>query len=142
MSKSMRMSESKTAGFSCGSYASGRTISFLRAFFSAFTWRIAWRDSRTSRRRLLLFATSIVIGIAALVAIRSFGESLRRSIDEQARGLLGSDLSLGGRQPFTARTEALLTRIGGEVAREIDVMSMALFPKSDQSRLVDLRALG
>ena len=122
--------------------SSVRTIGFFGAFISVFTWRIAWRDSRTSRRRLLLFATSIVIGIAALVAIRSFGESLRRSIDEQARGLLGSDLSLGGRQPFTARTEALLTRIGGEVAREIDVMSMALFPRSGQSRLVDLRAFG
>ena len=117
-------------------------MDFLRSFFSPFTWRIAWRDSRSSRRRLLLFATSIVIGIAALVGIRSFGESLRRSIDEQARGLLGSDLSLGGRQPFTARTEALLTQIGGEVAREIDVMSMALFPPAGQSRLVDLRALG
>src|SRR5262245_57734121 len=88
-------------------FSPNATRGFFRAFFSAFTWRIAWRDSRSSRRRLLLFATSIVIGIAALVAIRSFGESLRRSIDEQARGLLGSDLSLGGRQPFTARTEAL-----------------------------------
>ncbi len=122
--------------------AATRTIGFFGAFVSAFTWRIAWRDSRTSRRRLLLFATSIVIGIAALVAIRSFGESLHRSIDDQARGLLGADLSLGGRQSFTARTEALFTRIGGEVAREIDVMSMALFPRSSQSRLVDLRAFG
>jgi putative ABC transport system permease protein len=120
----------------------GRNIGFGRALFSAFTWRLAWRDSRSSRRRLLLFATSIVIGIAALVAIRSFGESLRRAIDEQARGLLGADLSLGGRQPFDGRTDALLARIGGEVAMEVDVMTMAVFPQSGQSRLVDLRAFG
>lgn len=121
---------------------SGGRIGFFRAFLEPFTWRVAWRDSRSSRRRLLLFATSIVIGIAALVGIRSFGASLRQALDDQARGLLGADLSLGGRQPFDARVETLLTRIGGEQAREVDVMSMAQFPATGRSRLVDLRSIG
>lgn len=116
-------------------------IGFFGAFLRGFTWRLAWRDSRSSRRRLLLFATSIVVGIAALVAIRSFGDSLRRALDEHARELLGADLSVGGRQPFDAKVDTLLNRIGGEQAREIDVASMARFPGSDRSRLVDLRAL-
>jgi len=36
--------------------------------FSAWTWTMAWRDSRTSRKRLLLFSCSIILGIAALAA--------------------------------------------------------------------------
>ncbi len=111
------------------------------AFLNAFTWRMAWRDSRSSRRRLLLFATSIVLGIAALVAIRSFGGSLRRAIDDHARELLGADLSIGGRQAFSPDADAAFARIGGEQAREVDVMSMARFPRADRARLVDLRGL-
>ena len=44
---------------------------------------MAWRDSRASRRRLLLFSASIVFGVAALVSIGSFGENLREAVEEQ-----------------------------------------------------------
>ena len=37
----------------------------------AFIPRMAWRDSRSSRRRLLLFSISISLGVAALIAILS-----------------------------------------------------------------------
>ena len=37
-------------------------MKLLRAFFAAWTWRMAWRDSRASRGKLLLFSSSIVIG--------------------------------------------------------------------------------
>ena len=35
-------------------------------------WSLAWRESRTARRRLLLYMSSISLGVAALVAIDSF----------------------------------------------------------------------
>ncbi len=43
-----------------------------------FRWllRMAWRDSRRSRSRLFLFISSIILGIAALVAIYSLGNNL------------------------------------------------------------------
>ena len=44
-------------------------------------WKMAWRDSRGSRKRLLLFLSSMVIGVAALVAINSFGENLERAVE-------------------------------------------------------------
>ena len=34
-----------------------------------FVWKMAWRDSRSSRRRLFVFSISITLGIAALVSI-------------------------------------------------------------------------
>lgn len=46
--------------------------------------KMAWRDSRRNRGRLALFISSIVLGIAALVAINSFSDNLRTDIDKQA----------------------------------------------------------
>ena len=61
-----------------------------------FSWitKMALRDVRKNLSRLLLFVSSIVVGIAALVAISSFGENLTKDIDNQAQELLGADLVL------------------------------------------------
>ena len=117
-------------------------MKFLRALFSSWTWRMAWRDSRASRRKLLLFSSSIIIGIAALVAISSFGQNLRRTIDIQAKSLLGADLVIAARDPFTPEMDELFADIGGEQVREVIFSSMALFPKNAGTRLVQVRALG
>ena len=60
----------------------------------AWIFKMAGRDFRKNLSRLLLFVSSIVVGIAALVAISSFGENLVRDIDDQAKELLGADLVL------------------------------------------------
>src|ERR1051325_9873507 len=112
------------------------------ALFARWTWQMAWRDSRASRRKLLLFSSSIVIGIAALVAISSLAENLRISIDQQAKSLLGADLVIAARDPLTTEMEELFGDIGGEQAREVIFSSMAFFPKTGGTRLVQVRALG
>lgn len=106
-----------------------------------FVVRLAWRDSRASRRRLFLFALCIVVGIAALVAVGSFGRSLEAAVGDQAKSLLGADLSLGSRIRFTADHEAFLSAIGGTQAREVTFSSMIQFPDRDGTRLVQVRAL-
>src|ERR1700760_4761945 len=55
---------------------------------------MAWRDSRKNRSRLLLFISSIIFGIAALVAIYSFGFNLKKDVDTQAATLIGADLTI------------------------------------------------
>ena len=42
---------------------------------------MAWRDSRRNRARLLLFISSIVVGIAAITAVQSFSENLKGDIN-------------------------------------------------------------
>ncbi len=107
-----------------------------------FVLKMAWRDSRASRRRLLLFSLSIVLGIAALVAVGSLMDNLQRAIDEQAKGLLGADLAVQSRSALTPEAEQFLNELGGEQAREVMFASMIVFPTSnDQTRLVSLRAL-
>jgi putative ABC transport system permease protein len=115
-------------------------MKLLAALFSPWTWRMAWRDSRASRWKLLLFSSSIVIGIAALVAISSLAENLRVSIDQQAKSLLGADLVLAARDPFTPEAEKLFQEIGGEQAREVIFSSMVAFHNGG-TRLVQVRAL-
>ena len=44
--------------------------------------RLAWRESRTARRRLLLYMSSISLGVGALVAIDSFASNTQRSVRE------------------------------------------------------------
>ncbi len=101
---------------------------------------MAWRDSRGSRRRLLLFISSMVLGVAALVAISSFGENLQDAVDEEAKTLLGADLSLERRSPFARATESLIDSLGGEQTRRISFSSMAYFPKTSETRLATIRA--
>lgn len=102
---------------------------------------MAWRDSRRNRSRLLLFMSSIVLGIAALVAINSFGDNMQRDIDAEAKKLLGADLVVESRFPFSDEVKHLLDSLTEQQSEEVSFASMILFPKNDGSRLVQVRAL-
>ncbi|HZL45612.1 MAG TPA: FtsX-like permease family protein [Opitutaceae bacterium] len=107
-----------------------------------FALKMAWRDSRASRRRLALFSLSIVLGVAALVAIGSFRDNLRQAVAEQSKTLLGADLAVTSRQKLPAEASAFLDHLGGEQAREIAFSSMIVFPtRGGQTRIAQVRAL-
>jgi putative ABC transport system permease protein len=42
----------------------------------AWIFKMAWRDSRSSRQKLFLYLAAIIVGVAAQVAISSFRENL------------------------------------------------------------------
>ncbi|MBK8625278.1 MAG: hypothetical protein IPN86_06880 [Saprospiraceae bacterium] len=67
-----------------------------------FLWSIAIRDSRKNRSKLLLFMSSIILGVAALVAINSFNYNLRKEINKEAATLLGADLSATSKDRWIA----------------------------------------
>ncbi|MEP0545406.1 MAG: FtsX-like permease family protein [Rhodothermales bacterium] len=110
-----------------------------------FAPTFAWRDSRSARRRLLLFVASMALGVAALVAIRSFADSLETAVTEQAQTLTGSDLTLSARRPFANKDRALVDSVAqaypGEQSRELAFASMAFFPATGNARLTEIRAL-
>ena len=109
--------------------------------FDPWTWRMAWRDTRTYRHRLLLFISCILLGVGGLVAVRSLGDNLERVVDNEARTLLGADLRINSRRAFAPVIDSLLTTFGGEQSREVRFASMVYFPKSGGTRLVQVRAL-
>jgi putative ABC transport system permease protein len=107
-----------------------------------FILKMAWRDSRASRRRLVLFSFSVVLGIAALVAIGSLGANLERAIDDQAKGLLGADLVVTGRTPLSDAGRERVASVAAEVAAEVSFSSMMAFPSAKNlTRLVNVRAV-
>jgi putative ABC transport system permease protein len=102
-------------------------------------WRFAARDTRGNRGRLLLFVSSMVLGVAALVSINSFGDNLRAAIDAESRTLLGADLSIESSTRFNDRVEAIIDSLGGTQSRRTSFASMAYFPRTASSRLVTVR---
>ena len=108
---------------------------------SVWTWRMAWRDTRTGRRKLALYSCSIVLGIAALAAIGSLGRNLERAVEEQTKTLLGADLVLRSQDAFTPEAEQLFQTLGGEQSREVALTTMVYFPRTEGTRLVQVHAL-
>lgn len=113
----------------------------MRSLTSSWAWKMAWRESRSSRRRLLLFVLSIVLGVAALVAISSFGRNLEQAMNDQAKALLGADLVITSRQPIIPELDTWLRSLGGEQSRETSFASMVSLLKNGRTRLVQVRAL-
>ena len=89
-------------------------------------------------------ATTVPVGRVSdewLALVRVTEECLDRAIEEQAKSLLGADLVIGSRQPFSAEQDALFREIGGEQSRETSFSSMIFFSSGRGTRLVQVRAL-
>ena len=107
--------------------------------------RLAWRESRTARRKLFLYMSTIAVGVAALVSIDSFARNVTRSVREQSRALLGGDVQLTSRRPFTSESEQLmdsLQRAGVQNARSTTFPSMAVVPRNGNTRLTQIHGVG
>ena len=102
---------------------------------------MAWRDSRRNHSRLILFGSSVILGIAALVAVYSLEDNLRKNVDAQAAALVGADLEITGSQPANDTITQMMDSISTERSHQRSFASMIYFPKGNGSRLVDVRAL-
>jgi len=108
-----------------------------------FPWllQMAWRDSRKNVSRLLLFISSIIIGIAALVSIFSLGDSMSDEIDNQAASLIGADLQISTNKAVPDAMVKMIDSIPGQHSEQRSFTSMVYFPKSGGTRLIQVRAL-
>ena len=109
---------------------------------SRWIWKLAYKDARKNFSRLFLFISSIVIGIAALVAIDSFNYNLQNDINGQAKELLGADLVVNSRgKTFEDAFISGLDTVNAEFARDARFASMVFFQKSQGTRLIQVIAL-
>ncbi|WP_348970613.1 ABC transporter permease [Chondrinema litorale] len=102
---------------------------------------MAWRDSRKSRGKLMLFISSITLGIAALVAINSFRDNLLAEIDNQAKSLIGADIAVYNRSEISDTAFTYFDTMSVAAAKETRFASMCYFPKNEGTRLVQIKAL-
>ena len=106
---------------------------------------LAWRESRSTRRKLLLYMSSISLGVAALVAIDSFAGNITRSVREQSRALIGGDIVFSVRNGWTPASDSLLQEFasrGAVITKQTAFASMAFAPRTNATRLAQVRAVG
>jgi len=115
--------------------------SLWTALFHPWVWRMAWRDSRSQRLRLVVFSLAIVSGIAALTAIHSLKASVERGIAVEAKALLGSDLRVSSRKEIGANEIEKLTGMASQVSRETSFPSMMRFLPDGGARLMQVRGI-
>lgn len=110
---------------------------------TSFFWllKMAWRDGKASGRKLVLFMASIVLGIAAVVSIQSFGENLKDNIGLQSKAMMGADYKIDLDQAPTEEVLSIIDSLGGAPAREIGFTSMAAFPSNGGTKLVQVRGI-
>jgi putative ABC transport system permease protein len=111
---------------------------------SQSVWSLAWRESRTARRRLLLYMSSISLGVAALVAIDSFSANIIQSVKDQSRSLMGGDVQFNSSKPIPPAVDSLfdsLTRHGLSFARVTTFPSMAVVPRTSGTRFAQVRGI-
>ncbi|MDT7829829.1 FtsX-like permease family protein [Pricia sp. S334] len=102
---------------------------------------MAWRDGKASGTRLLLFMASIILGIAAVVSIQSFSENLKDNIALQSKALMGADFIIDSRQPPNERVLQIIDSLGGADAKSVGFPSMAVFPKTRNTKLVNVKGI-
>ena len=113
----------------------------MGATFKVWVWRLACRDRRQGLRPLLFSMSSVILAVASVVVAFSFRDNLLSNIQTQSKSLLGADLALDSREPFSHEDENLFHSLGGDQSRQIGFTSMVFFPRGGDSRLVQVRAI-
>ena len=79
-----------------------------------FIVAMAWREVRSSWRRLVLFFLCIALGVGAMVSLRSFTRVLSGALADNARMLLSADVRVESDRAWTADHVDVLTRHGAD----------------------------
>jgi len=116
---------------------------FSKSKKAGFGWllKMAIRDGKASKRKLVLFMASIVLGIAAVVSIQSFSNNLKDNIALQSKSLMGADYTIDSDKLPNERVSFIMDSLGGSEAEEISFASMAAFPGKEGTKLVRVRGI-
>jgi putative ABC transport system permease protein len=115
----------------------------------ALSWKragaIGWRDLRSAPGKFGFVVLSVAVGVAALVGVRGFSESFRRTLSTEARSLMAGDLTARFFHQLTAEEKdriAAITKQGNiRTTRVTETVSMASVPPDPVPLLVSLKAV-
>jgi len=116
----------------------------------ALSWKraaaIGWRDLKSAPGKFGFVVLSVAIGVAALVGVRGFSESFRRTLSMEARSLIAGDLSARIFHAPTAndnqKIEAIKQKIPGSRSTWVtETLSMASVPPDPVPLLVALKSV-
>ena len=117
----------------------------------ALSWKrasaIGWRDLKSAPGKFGFVVLSVAVGVAALVGVRGFSESFRRTLSMEARSLMAGDLSARLFHEPTAEEQGKIAAILQKGAGGIrstwvtETISMASAPPDPVPLLVSLKAV-
>jgi len=117
----------------------------------ALSWKragaIGWRDLKSAPGKFGFVVLSVAVGVAALVGVRGFSESFRRTLNTEARSLMAGDLSARIFHQPTAEESGQIAAMVRQGARGIrttwvtETISMASVPPDPVPLLVSLKAV-
>jgi putative ABC transport system permease protein len=115
----------------------------------ALSWKraaaIGWRDLRSAPGKFGFVVLSVAVGVAALVGVRGFSDSFRRTLSTEARSLMAGDLSARlFHEPTADETSQIATLAkpaGIRTTWITETVSMASVPPDPVPLLVSLKAV-
>ncbi len=117
----------------------------------ALSWKragaIGWRDLKSAPGKFGFVVLSVAVGVAALVGVRGFSESFRKTLGVESKALMAGDLSARVFHAPTdeekSKVEAVLKKDGGGIRSTwvIETISMASVPPDPVPLLVSLKAV-
>jgi|GEM_PF-3325017 len=106
--------------------------------------RLAWQLARGQRQRLILLVLCIALGVTTLVSVDGFLGGVQSALRLQSRPILQADLSIRSNRPLTATQNQELNQLlpqNAVVQPMIQLITMAISPSSNRTRLVELKAV-
>jgi putative ABC transport system permease protein len=115
----------------------------------ALSWQragaIGWRDLRSAPGKFGFVVLSVAVGVAALVGVRGFSDSFRRTLSTEARSLMAGDLSARiFHEPTaeeTGKIAAIAQKNGLRTTWITETVSMASAPPDPVPLLISLKAV-
>ncbi|MGH7256456.1 MAG: ABC transporter permease, partial [Nitrospirales bacterium] len=117
---------------------------------TAFSWRMAVRETRAGWRHFLYFFFCIALGVGALVSVSLFATNVEQAVSREARSLLGGDLEVRSSRALSPEGEAVLASLKARgitsthVSELVAMAASASAKPSDRghTQLVELKAVG
>lgn len=113
-----------------------------------FTFTMAWRETRSAWRHFVYFLVCIAIGVGALTGVSLFGAEVEKTVNKEARSLLGGDLEIRLSRTISPQGQTILDSLsprGISLTHVSELIAMAA--KSDSStsgqptQIVELKAV-
>src|SRR5207249_6800962 len=117
---------------------------------TAFSMKMAWRETRGAWRHFLYFFVCIALGVAALVGVSLFAANVERAVTREARGLLGGDLEVRLSRPISEKGETVLQSLTSRsiaITHASELVAMAAradggqAQAAQQTQIVELKAV-
>jgi putative ABC transport system permease protein len=107
--------------------------------------KLPWLEFKKDPRFFLLLIFTQVLGMLGLLLVEQWSGVLEQRLQDKGQELLGADISISVRRPFTDEEKKLIDEkvrsIADESAELIDTYSMVYFGPEKESRLAELRGV-